>query len=63
VNFSYHLGIFWRKQVLDSEVDQVFAASDIGKTGELDHDECLLAVSVWSSMRQDKEYFDGVFKK
>jgi len=49
--------------VLDSEVDQVFAASDISKTGELDHDECLLAVSVWSSMRQDKEYFDGVFKK
>jgi hypothetical protein len=49
--------------VLDSEVELVFGASDLNRNGVLDREECLLAVAVWSSMRQDKAFFDGVFKK
>ena len=44
-------------------MEQVFNDSDLSKSGVLDHEECKLAVAVWSSMLQERDFIDSVFKK
>mmetsp|Transcript_6052 Transcript_6052/g.7834 ORF Transcript_6052/g.7834 Transcript_6052/m.7834 type:complete len:201 (+) Transcript_6052:53-655(+) len=47
----------------EAEITKVFRRADYRKTGDLDSQEIIIAVSKWKAMLDEREFIDGLFAK